>query len=112
MQSLPRTAAEPGRLADSLPSTSCPSACSSLATTAVGLQEYFEFVEFQRRRDAIELQKKYKLIGPLITKVEGLVFNTNTSQSPKMTAYYAYWERQILATLTEVPLSTLHLYLD
>ncbi|CAF1153227.1 unnamed protein product [Adineta ricciae] len=65
-------------------------------------REYFEFVEFHRRRDALELQKKYKLIGPLITKVEGLVFNTNTSQSPKMVAYYAYWERQILAALTEL----------
>ncbi len=66
------------------------------------LQEYFEFVENRRRQDAIELQKKYKLIGPLITKVEGLVFNTNTSQSPKMKAYYAYWERQIFSTLSEV----------
>jgi dynein heavy chain len=59
-------------------------------------------VENRRRQDAIELQKKYKLIGPLITKVEGLVFNTNTSQSPKMKAYYAYWERQIFSTLSEV----------
>lgn len=68
----------------------------------VVLQEYFEFVESRRRHDAIELQKKYKLIGPLITKVEGLVFNTNTSQSAKMRAYYAYWERQIFQTLSEV----------
>ncbi len=65
-------------------------------------QEYFEYVENRRREDAIELQKKYKLIGPLITKVEGLVFNTNTSQSSKMKAYYAYWERQIFSTLSEV----------
>jgi dynein heavy chain len=50
----------------------------------------------------MELQKKYKLIGPLITKVEGLVYNTNTSQSSKMKAYYAYWERQIFSTLSEV----------
>lgn len=59
-------------------------------------------MENRRKQDAIELQKKYKLIGPLITKVEGLVFNTNTSQSPKMKAYYAYWERQIFSTLSEV----------
>ncbi|CAF0991421.1 unnamed protein product, partial [Didymodactylos carnosus] len=58
-------------------------------------KEYFEYVENRRRQDAIELQKKYKLIGPLITKVEGLVFNTNTSQSPNMTAYYAYWEKKV-----------------
>ncbi len=38
----------------------------------------------------------------MITKVEGLVYNTNTSQSPKMKAYYAYWEKQIFSTLSEV----------
>jgi hypothetical protein len=59
-------------------------------------------VESRRKQDAIELQKKYKLIGPLITKVEGLVYNTNSSQSPKMKAYYSYWERQIFSTLSEV----------
>ena len=50
----------------------------------------------------MELQKKYKLIGPLITKVEGLVFNTNTSQAPQMKLYYAYWEREIFSTLSQV----------
>ena len=65
-------------------------------------KEYFEIVENRRRQDALELQKKYKLIGPLITKVEGLVFNTNTSQSLKMKVYYAYWERQVFSTLSEV----------
>lgn len=35
-------------------------------------------------------------------KSEGLVFNTNTSQSPKMKVYYAYWERQIFSALSDV----------
>jgi dynein heavy chain len=49
-----------------------------------------------------ELGKKYKLIGPLITKVEGLVFGSNTSRSPKMASYYAYWEKEIYNTILKV----------
>ena len=49
-----------------------------------------------------ELGKKYKLIGPLITKVEGLVFGTNTSRSSKMASYYAYWEKEIYNTILKV----------
>lgn len=50
----------------------------------------------------IELAKKYKLIGPLVTKVEGLVFGTNTSCSAKMTSYYAFWEKEIYNTIVRV----------
>jgi dynein heavy chain len=49
-----------------------------------------------------ELAKKYKLIGPLITKVEGLVFGTNTSCSSKMAQYYAFWEKEIYNTVVKV----------
>jgi len=49
-----------------------------------------------------ELAKKYKLIGPLITKVEGLVFGTNTSNSIKMATYYAYWEKEIYNSIIQV----------
>lgn len=65
-------------------------------------KEYFDFVESKRRNDLEELTKKYKLIGPLITKVEGLVFGTNTSNSPKMASYYAYWEREIYNTIVKM----------
>lgn len=49
-----------------------------------------------------ELAKKYKLIGPLVTKVEGLVFGTNTSCSAKMTSYYAFWEKEVYNTIVRV----------
>lgn len=65
-------------------------------------KEYFEFIESKRKQDLIELTKKYKLIGPLITKVEGLVFGTNTSCSPKMSLYYNYWEKEIYNTIFKV----------
>lgn len=65
-------------------------------------KEYFETMEAKRRDDLVELNKKYKLIGPLITKVEGLVCGTNTSASPKMVTYYAYWEKKIYDTILTV----------
>ena len=65
-------------------------------------KEFFEFVESKRRNDLTELGKKYKLIGPLVTKVEGLVFGTNSSRSPKMASYYAYWEKEIYNTILKV----------
>ena len=70
--------------------------------TLLQCKEYFEFVESKRRYDLTELNKKYKLIGPLVTKVEGLVCNTNSSRSPKMASYYAYWEKEIFNTISKV----------
>ena len=70
-------------------------------------KEFFEFIEKTRRNDLSELSKKYKLIGPLITKVEGLVFGTNTSCSPKMRTYYAYWEKEIYNTISKMIISNL-----
>ena len=65
-------------------------------------KEYFEYVESKRKQDLAELNKKYKLIGPLVTKVEGLVFNTNSSKQQKMINYYQYWEKEIFETLSRV----------
>jgi dynein heavy chain len=65
-------------------------------------KEFFEFVESKRKVDLAELAKKYKLIGPLVTKVEGLVFGTNSSKSPKMATYYAYWEKEIYNTIVKM----------
>jgi dynein heavy chain len=74
----------------------------NLDGTLVQCKEYFEFVESKRRYDLLELAKKYKLIGPLVTKVEGLIFGTNSSKSPKMAAYYVYWEKDIYNTITRM----------
>lgn len=75
--------------------------------TLLQCKEYFELIERNRRNDLTELAKKYKLIGPLITKVEGLVFGTNTSCSPKMSSYYLYWEKEIYNTITKMIVSNL-----
>jgi hypothetical protein len=37
-----------------------------------------------------------------VTKVEGIVFNTNSSRSQKMNGYYQYWEKEIFNTLSKM----------
>ncbi len=66
------------------------------------LQEFFEFIERERAKDFETLARKYRAIGPLLTKMEGLVVHTNTGKSPKLHQYYAYWERKIYESLTRV----------
>lgn len=70
-------------------------------------QNYFEFIEAKRRQDMAEIAKKYKLIGPLVTKVEGLVFGTNSSKQTKMISYYNYWEKEIYNTILKMIVSNL-----
>ena len=48
------------------------------------------------------MARKYRAIGPLLTKMEGLVVHTNTGKSPKLARYYAYWERKVFESLTKV----------
>lgn len=65
-------------------------------------QEYFEYVEQERVKDMEIMARKYRAIGPLLTKMEGLVFHTNTGHSPKMARYYAFWERRVYEALMKV----------
>ena len=66
------------------------------------VQEFFDHVERQQRTDFEQLLSKYQAIGPLLTKVEGLVVNTNTGESGKLKHYYAHWEMKIFNSLTTV----------
>lgn len=65
-------------------------------------QEYFEYIEQERVKDLEILARKYRAIGPLLTKMEGLVVHTNTGRSPKLARYYAFWERKVYEALTKV----------
>ena len=65
-------------------------------------QEFFEYIERERAKDFETLARKYRAIGPLLTKMEGLVVHTNTGRSPKLAQYYAYWERKIFNALNKV----------
>jgi hypothetical protein len=46
--------------------------------------------------------RKYKTIGPLLGKVEGIVENTTTLRSPRMKGYYKFWERRFFNALNKV----------
>ncbi|XP_069475795.1 dynein axonemal heavy chain 10 [Ambystoma mexicanum] len=67
-----------------------------------GVKDFFEHVEHERNREIDLLVRKYAAIGPLLTKMEGLVVHTNTGRDPKMVPYYAYWEHKIYNSLTKM----------
>lgn len=59
-------------------------------------------MERERARDFEILARKYRAIGPLLTKMEGLVVHTNSGRSPKLNAYYSYWEKKVYDALTKL----------
>ncbi|XP_053555751.1 dynein axonemal heavy chain 10 [Bombina bombina] len=67
-----------------------------------GVKEFFEYIEKERTKDVEIMVRKYSAIGPLLTKMEGLVVHTNTGKDPKMSQYYSYWERRIYNSLTKM----------
>ncbi|XP_075852592.1 dynein axonemal heavy chain 10 [Microcebus murinus] len=67
-----------------------------------GVKEFFEHIDRERARDVDHMVRWYLAIGPLLTKVEGLVIHTNTGKSPKLASYYEYWENRIYEVLTKL----------
>ena len=65
-------------------------------------KDYFEYIEIHRAKTVETLSQKYRAIGPLLTKMEGLVVNTNTGKSTKLRSYYAYWEKRAFDVLEKV----------
>lgn len=79
--------------------------CNRVQFSKIGkfcVQEFYSHVEKERAKDFEVLARKYQAIGPLLTKVEGIVVNTNTGSSPQLRQYYAYWEQKIYQSLTTV----------
>ncbi|XP_069922194.1 dynein axonemal heavy chain 10 isoform X1 [Oryctolagus cuniculus] len=72
-----------------------------------GVKEFFEHIERERAKDVEHMVRWYLAIGPLLTKVEGLVVHTNTGKAPKLAAYYEYWESKIYEALTKLVLRNL-----
>lgn len=70
----------------------------------LGIKEFFEYIEIERAKDVEIMVRKYVAIGSILTKIEGLVVNTNTGKNPKMAPYYAYWEGKVYNTLTKLVL--------
>uniref|UniRef100_A0A8C9JGL7 Dynein axonemal heavy chain 10 n=1 Tax=Panthera tigris altaica TaxID=74533 RepID=A0A8C9JGL7_PANTA len=72
-----------------------------------GVKEFFEHIERERAKDVDHMVRWYLAIGPLLTKVEGLVIHTNTGKAPKLAFYYEYWEHKIYDVLTKLILKNL-----
>uniref|UniRef100_A0A673VC35 Dynein axonemal heavy chain 10 n=1 Tax=Suricata suricatta TaxID=37032 RepID=A0A673VC35_SURSU len=72
-----------------------------------GVKEFFEHISQERAKDVDHMVRWYLAIGPLLTKVEGLVIHTNTGKAPKLASYYEYWEHKIYDVLTKLILKNL-----
>ncbi|KAF0872101.1 DYH10 protein, partial [Crocuta crocuta] len=72
-----------------------------------GVKEFFEHIDRERAKDVDYMVRWYLAIGPLLTKVEGLVIHTNTGKAPKLASYYEYWEHKIYDVLTKLILKNL-----
>nr|CCA14061.1 PREDICTED: similar to hCG1811879 putative [Albugo laibachii Nc14] len=71
------------------------------------VSDFYEIVERNRVKRIEELVQKYRSIGPLLIKVEELVAGVNTGTSPKMSAYYLYWERYIFNAITQMIIASM-----
>ena len=55
----------------------------------------------ERTKEIEQLSRKYRAIGPLLTKMEGLIAQTNTGKSPKLqkfVCFYFYYSLYIYAS--------------
>uniref|UniRef100_A0A8C5M6C0 Dynein heavy chain tail domain-containing protein n=1 Tax=Leptobrachium leishanense TaxID=445787 RepID=A0A8C5M6C0_9ANUR len=75
-----------------------------------GVKEFFDYIEIERSKDVDIMVRKYSAIGSILTKIEGLVVNTNSGRSSKMAQYYAYWEGRIYSSLTKMVLRNLQAF--
>ncbi|UJR10037.1 hypothetical protein I4U23_014260 [Adineta vaga] len=70
-------------------------------------REYFQYLETKRQEIIASLKRRYELIGPLLTKIESLVFGTNTGKHKNMRSFYTYWEHEIFTSLVELVIRNL-----
>ncbi|MGH0158836.1 UNVERIFIED_CONTAM: hypothetical protein FKN15_061612 [Acipenser sinensis] len=78
--------------------------------TVPGVKEFYEHIERERMKEVSFLCQKYTAIGPLLTKMEGLVVHTNSGRAPKMAQYYVFWEHKVYNTLTKMVLKNLQFF--
>ncbi|XP_057687718.1 dynein axonemal heavy chain 10-like isoform X2 [Corythoichthys intestinalis] len=59
------------------------------------VREFCDCIDREMAKTVHLLKSKYTDIGPVLTKVEHLIMETNTGKSKCMSSYYAYWERKV-----------------
>ena len=71
------------------------------------VKEFFEKIDRERKKDVETITAKYRAIGPLLTKMEGLICQTNTGKSKNMAVYYKHIEKRIYDALTTMVIKNL-----
>ena len=59
-------------------------------------------MEKRRHSTRVSLMTSYRAMSPILTKIEGLVVNTNTGKACKLESYYHYWEKIIYDSIKQV----------
>ena len=93
-------------------------------------RDYFEYLEKKRKEIMLSLKRRYDLIGPMLIKIETLVFGTSTGKhflsknfeenSRKIEIlfcilvkdFYKYWETEIFNSLVELIIRNLCQFLE
>ncbi|GAB1598225.1 dynein axonemal heavy chain 10 isoform X2 [Argonauta hians] len=73
-------------------------------------KEYFKHSSEEMEKDFDLLVRKYMAIGPLITKIEGMLFQTNTGKYPKLHLYYRYWEKRVFEAILKLLINNLRYF--
>ncbi|KAG5280454.1 hypothetical protein AALO_G00060150 [Alosa alosa] len=75
-----------------------------------GVKEFFEKIERERVKDVNLLGRRYTAIGPLLTKMESLIMQTNSGKARRMAQYYTYWERKVFNSLIKMVLWNIQMF--
>uniref|UniRef100_A0A3Q3DBI2 Dynein axonemal heavy chain 10 n=1 Tax=Hippocampus comes TaxID=109280 RepID=A0A3Q3DBI2_HIPCM len=74
-------------------------------TDLLPVREFCECVDREQFKTVNSLKSKYADIGPVISKVEHLIMETNTGKCASMSGYYAFWERKVHNSLIHMLLN-------
>ncbi|PRP82215.1 dynein-1-alpha heavy chain, flagellar inner arm I1 complex, partial [Planoprotostelium fungivorum] len=86
-----------------------PPSLSHSTIDLLDLQEFLDAMEKENGKVVEEIVKKYKTIGSLLGKIEGIIEHKNTLASPRMKSYYQFWERRVFNALNRMVLCNLNI---
>ncbi|KAF2892470.1 hypothetical protein ILUMI_13689 [Ignelater luminosus] len=81
-------------------------------STRLPCKDFFAEMSVNRTERVCQLVKLYETFGPILMKLESLVLETNTGNSPLMYHYYAYWEYKIYEGLIKMTIGNLTKFND
>nr|XP_057927446.1 dynein axonemal heavy chain 10-like isoform X3 [Doryrhamphus excisus] len=86
--------------------------CPASAKTDLlpSVREFYECIDRERAKTMNVLRCKYNDIGPVITKIEHLIMETNTGKSHIMSSYYTYWEHRVHDALVNMVLRNIRAF--